>query len=427
MTDPVNIIDDLTHFGQAGDHKKLYSKTKHFYKTDEQISNSTFFDYSLDSNTKIFNPPSRKYHMSCLVDNFLYIYGGLDKDNNYLNDFYKLDVISNRWTLLSVNGTNPGLRARTDMVSRNGNIYMVGGATPSGGDNKVFKYVISTNTWSEITFSNSIFTTSTDHSTVVYQQWLYITGGKNFGATFSRDSVYYFDLDLITPTWMQTGKMRSRMFNHKAVVIGNEIFTFFGFDNTGTAIYDRVCVNTINASGGISGGYTRLPDSTIKPLSMGEYSLSVIGTDVYIYGGRRNFTSSIYDGQLAIYNTVTRNNLSWTIVNNYLVDDSVPPQTILGRAATTMNLYVNPQGIEKLFLFGGFNNSIAYSDVRDIIENDIKETIIGDTIFLGVPIFVLNGVRYKTETIEGYTVVTMEKILPVIPTKFYMFRIYTPP
>jgi len=186
-------------------------------------------------------------------------------------------------------------------------------------------------------------------------------------------------------------------------------------------------VNTINASRGISGGYTRLSHSTIKPLSMGEYSLSVIGTDVYIYGGRRNFTSSIYDGQLAIYNTVTRNNLSWTIVNNYLVDDSVPPQTILGRAATTMNLYVNPQGIEKLFLFGGFNNSIAYSDVRDIIENDIKETIIGDTIFLGVPIFVLNGVRYKTETIEGYTVVTMEKILPVIPTKFYMFRIYTPP
>lgn len=443
IKDPSQIVDDVINFGKQGNHKTLSFGTKLYFKTQTNIPNSTFFDYSLDTNASIFNPPERKFHMSCLVDNFLYIYGGMDKNNNYLGDFYKIDVNTNVWTQMGINGTNPGPRARTNMVARNGIIYMVAGATPTGGDRNVYRYTISTNTWSLISVTGTFPATSMDHFVVIHQQWLYVIGGRLFNATTGRNTIYYINLNLANPIWtLATSILRSSIYSHSAIVVGNELFTFFGFISTmggGGAgqVYDRVTVNTINiTTGNITGNFTVLPQGITSPTgriehtSRGEFSISKIGNNVYLYGGRRAPNTSIFDGQLSIYDTVNRTNLAWiSITNNYLIKPSL--QNELGRAGTTMAFYLDAQSQSNLFLFGGFNNQtgteIVYSDFRDLVINYIIETMKGNMINLGTKSFILNGVKFETKTVGSIAIITMEKITKGIPFKIFSLRIHTPP
>lgn len=201
-------------------------------------------------------------------------------------------------------------------------------------------------------------------------------------------------------------------------------------------VYKRVCLNTINSfTGDISGTFQRLPRGIdtglgrIEPLARGEFSLSKIGTDIYLYGGKRTYDGQVFDGQLSIYDTNDRSSTAWiSIIDNYLVDQKIPPQPVANRAGTSMTFFSDAQSISNIYLFGGYSsNGVLYSDFRDIIENDIKDTIKGTPLFIGLKTFDLNGFRFEVKSVNGYAVIMIEPIAKTTPLEFFSLRIYTPP
>ena len=60
-----------------------------------------------DDDIKIISPRLRKNHISLLIGNHILIYGGIDCNNNYLNDCWIYDLSKKKWDLLDFRGRYP--------------------------------------------------------------------------------------------------------------------------------------------------------------------------------------------------------------------------------------------------------------------------------------------------------------------------------
>ena len=73
-------------------------------KDIEDSENNRLLD---DDDFRVLYPCLRKNHISLLVGNHIFIYGGIDSNNNFLNDCWIYDLSKRKWDLLDFRGRYP--------------------------------------------------------------------------------------------------------------------------------------------------------------------------------------------------------------------------------------------------------------------------------------------------------------------------------
>ena len=73
-------------------------------KDIEDSENNLLLD---DDDFRVLYPCLRKNHISLLVGNHIFIYGGIDSNNNFLNDCWIYDLSKRKWDLLDFRGRYP--------------------------------------------------------------------------------------------------------------------------------------------------------------------------------------------------------------------------------------------------------------------------------------------------------------------------------
>lgn len=85
--------------------KKERKKKLTEYNSDENDIENNKLNESEES--RILFPSPRKNHVSLIVGSHIFIYGGINPNNNFLNDCWIYDLNKDRWDLLDFNGRYP--------------------------------------------------------------------------------------------------------------------------------------------------------------------------------------------------------------------------------------------------------------------------------------------------------------------------------
>lgn len=120
---------------------------------------------------------------SCIVDNYIYLFGGIDENGNQLNTILKFDVTdyTNSVLALSLPQSNDSLSA----TSIENIIYLFGG----NNSNKIYEFDSVNETITLLT--TTLSTNIKNHQSILLDDNIYILGGKNDNQVL--DTIYKFD------------------------------------------------------------------------------------------------------------------------------------------------------------------------------------------------------------------------------------------
>jgi N-acetylneuraminic acid mutarotase len=155
------------------------------------VNGATFNDlwqYNIGSATwtQITQPavaPTSRMYATTWTDNEgnAYLFGGFGASSGYFNDLWKYNMSSNTWTQIDQNNANasnqPTARMyTTSWVDNQGNAYVFGGF---GNINDLWQYNMANNTWTQINENNVPTARFGEASWVDNQGNAYIFGGWN--------------------------------------------------------------------------------------------------------------------------------------------------------------------------------------------------------------------------------------------------------
>ncbi len=97
------------------------------------------------------NPPfPRTNHTTLVLNELMYIYGGLGPDGQALSDMYVYDPNTNTCSEIDYSGVSPSGRwDAASVVTPDGTFWLAGGWTDWGADNQLWSYIFATNTWQQ--------------------------------------------------------------------------------------------------------------------------------------------------------------------------------------------------------------------------------------------------------------------------------------
>ncbi len=173
-----------------------YWQLAHFSLSDKKWHNSSVTDQ---------NTPTYRDGMAYVYDpkgNDFYLYGGYYSyqvgQNQYhyyfYDEFWKYSIDSNSWTRVKEHAY-PGPRGRADMVidAQGDTIYLFGGQIPGGDTNKLHKYDISGDLWTDIT--PAISPGGRMQTSLCYfakGTGFYMFGGRNNGTSSASENDFWF-------------------------------------------------------------------------------------------------------------------------------------------------------------------------------------------------------------------------------------------
>lgn len=143
---------------------------------------------------------------SAVVDpagKFMWMFGGFDGSQN-LNDLWRYDFIKKRWQLITAKSDVPLPRDRHSMVMVANNIFVYGGYTTTFSD-QFWQYDSELNEWSEVQASAPSSEgpgKRRSHAACVHLDRMYLLGGQSTGGTILHD-VWAFDFGLTE--WSSVG------------------------------------------------------------------------------------------------------------------------------------------------------------------------------------------------------------------------------
>ncbi len=194
-------------------------------------------------------PCGRSRPAAWMVGRQFYLFGGITAEVNTLNDLWRYDLASNRWTELIPNGSpaSPPSRhqAQSGSHSRFGKLVIYGGETLNGNGFEIlgdtWEYDLAGNRWTEITPLNSsnIQPPRNYGAAGIVGTNLYLQGGDLpggvicCGASFPQNptgELWRFDLQRRTWEQVQFSSNPVRLKRHSAIEVGNEVLYFGGFD-----------------------------------------------------------------------------------------------------------------------------------------------------------------------------------------------------
>lgn len=191
------------------------------------------------------NAPSFLNGASSIVENnALFVYGG-SVSFAYSNKMNKYDLITNTWTQNIPGGTSVPVRSNAVMMSNNGYIYVFGGTyTPQFSTTQFltdgYVYNISTNTWSANIGSASVSIAGSPGSGFIQRESkVYSFGGMSgSGANITYSSALGVrDITAANPayTTLGTAPIAGRFGSYVDTLPGNRLMFWGGFNLSGSA------------------------------------------------------------------------------------------------------------------------------------------------------------------------------------------------
>lgn len=171
-------------------------------------------------------PPSHDYayHVACADQNHVYVVGGLNE-----GAFEKFDVRSGKWTELQ---QMPTARAFPAGAILDNTLYLCGGlSTSNTATSKVEAYNLNTNAWSS---GASLSSARSRCASVALHGKLYVIGGFTQHDGSSGTNLRLLEeYDPATNMWTRKCDMPTARHGHSAVVCNNRILVVGGYTDNG--------------------------------------------------------------------------------------------------------------------------------------------------------------------------------------------------
>lgn len=274
--------------------------------------------------TDAISPSMRSGHSVAYSDNALYVFGGVNSSCIYLNDFWRYDLVTKTWSLLSSTG-GPSPRAEGSLFSLvAGTLLVFGGWNGTSYFNSLHAYNIASNTWTTITPSGRIPSGRYGFAWVVSGTKFFIFFGKSSGRT-PLVSSYSLTFTTGTSTYVWAGSLgnfpnaggTASRYRCSATLItansGNPTAYIYGGIGTNsrsfTDVYSFDTVTNIRSR-------VTPPVGAPIPASAGCAVFGDGTSTLYVYGG---FTGSTYYNRYYSFNVTSR---TWTLLNNALLSPS---------------------------------------------------------------------------------------------------------
>lgn len=242
-------------------------------------------------------PQSSESSSLTLLDNSLYYYGGISKEALCKDELWKFDIESGKWNKVETSGEKPdGLMEHTT-VMYNDELYLFGGHTSGIFNDKLYKFNPKSRMWKIVQCTGNIPSPRSGHTCVVSDDCMYIIGGIWFEQVMN--SVYYNDIYCFkfkTREWTKINLSNTSFIpreKHISELIGDNIIIYGGLTYQNTLLNDlwmfNIKENTLERQLNIH-GYIPTPRhssaSTIfndKMLIYGGASLTTYLNDIYVF------------------------------------------------------------------------------------------------------------------------------------------------
>ncbi|CAN0009206.1 unnamed protein product, partial [Phaeothamnion confervicola] len=221
-------------------------------------------------------PCQRSLHVAAVLNDSIYVFGGYDGSNR-VNDFYEFSIPTRVWTLVPAAGRPPSPRDRHTGVVHGNSFYVFAGFDGTQRVNDFFEFSFATKQWAPVQASAGVAPSPRhSHAAVVYGNSMFVFGG--YDGSYRSD---FHEFDLESRVWTAVGaagRVPRARYRATCVVHGTCLYLFGGHDGTrhlnDVHVFDfepRVWV-TLNTEGP-------------PPIPRDSHVAVIHGKSMYVFGG----------------------------------------------------------------------------------------------------------------------------------------------
>ena len=166
------------------------------------------------------SPPKRKYHCSVMINEELFIFGGVSDTNEYLNDMWRFSLSNNNWVSDQSTGNIPSSRALFGCSSSSTLIIIFGGKDSTTIFNDFYYYDTVQLLWHLADIKGTAISSRYSTCIVVADFNIFIIGGTNDFIVY--DEIWIFSFEYNTYTLVNTNDAIKFQLIHFSCWIDNE-------------------------------------------------------------------------------------------------------------------------------------------------------------------------------------------------------------
>ncbi|EAL60855.1 Ras guanine nucleotide exchange factor [Dictyostelium discoideum AX4] len=179
--------------------------------------------------------PSPRYgHTAVVESGHMIVFGGIScdqttKQQTVNNDIFSLNLDTKQWSQV-LSTCPPSPRTHHTATMHKGNMYVFGGQDQQSNqvEDIVHCYTWASNSWKSIQFEGSSMTPRSDHSAVLFQDSIFISGGSSKSQTSQNLEIYEYDLYQKKCFKISSSTIVQNRISHSSVVKGNSILFWGG-------------------------------------------------------------------------------------------------------------------------------------------------------------------------------------------------------
>lgn len=279
-----------------------------------------------------------------VIGNLAYVFGGQDEISEK-NDMWTFDAGLVSWHQIPTTGTIPGTRYGHCMVRFNNTFVIFGGRIGKKMLNDLYFFDIDTKVWNGPIVATNAPPGRAFHICGLQGTMFYVMYGKNENNTRLSDSMS-IDLALPTNGWKLESFNATTVSRAASAKFKNFVIWFGGETNSGfsNSLWDAELKKIGSAS------FIDIRSTTTgieSPPQMSGHSISLVGTFMFLFGGRTNANPISVNPDLFRYDIES---LEWKII----IPVNTPPPSRYKHAMATVG--------NNLFIYGGLTGTNEVTD-----------------------------------------------------------------
>jgi formylglycine-generating enzyme required for sulfatase activity len=316
--------------------------------------------------TNINNLPVSLYaHSSVIYNGYLYITGGSNGSSSFNTVYYaKINSDGSVGSFqTNVNNIPVSLSNHSSLVN-NGYLYITGGTNNTGQSLNTVYYAKINSDGSVAPFqinANNILTPVSNHSSVIYNGYLYITGGTNeIGQSIN--TVYYarINSDGSVGSFHTNANIPISVCNHSSVIYNGYLYITNGW-NGSNKVFQTMYYAKINSDGSIDSFQLN-----VSSIPYGEYWHSSVINNGYLY-----ITGGDIMGNTLYYVYYAKINSNGSIGPLYLTKDIISNNTfapVCAHSSVVNNGYLYITGGR--IRYGSIFDTLYYTKINQGLKSD---------------------------------------------------------
>jgi N-acetylneuraminic acid mutarotase len=312
-------------------------------------------------------------HSASCFKSKIYIFGGYqDGSNKTFNDFYEFQLDTKIWRKLETSGV-PSDRMGHCSVIWNDKLYIFGGWRPDFSASyldEIFQFDFTQNLWTKVEFKTKLKQLNRCyHSGDIYNNSLYIFGGWNGFYRLNELLLFAFELNSMKRISSSSGNVPCGRSGHSSVIYDDYLYIYGGMNQEGERMNDLHHYDIMNKK------WKKISiENNISPIKASGSKLIHFKENLYLFGGSHGgnaqyFSSNSlkYLGDFWKFNLISN---KWSKIE----DKGEHPS---GRSFYSMCLNDN-----KIVIYGGVSETGYSGEVFEYqFEQDFRFSIWSERIF----------------------------------------------